>query len=154
MLDRLAKIAWSGLKRANPELPLIEQLQFMIDQCLPGTIGLRLVTMDELESTAVVEYRVTTAGLHGLMHGGTIFATGDTITALMLMLHADDGVTNVLTRSASIRYLRPVPPGGVVTAKSRITKRDGDNYDLVCAFYNEDDERVAQGRYKYTLPRS
>ena len=92
---------------------LIEGLQHLVDQCLPGLLGLRFEKLAAEECVAELPYRKETTGIHGLMHGGTIFSAGDTITAMQTMLNGDENTKNVLTTDASIRYLRPVDSGKV-----------------------------------------
>ncbi len=137
-------------EKPEPDLPIQDQIQFLIDQCLPGTLGITIEKLDPEESTAHVPYKRNTSGLHGLMHGGTIFSAGDTLTALQLMLHGDETTTNILTVNASIRYLRPVPDGRV-KIRTRITSREGSNVFMTADFLNEAGKRVAQGKYKYLL---
>ncbi len=45
MKERLANIVSAGFELPKPGLPLIEQLQYLIDQCLPGTLGVLPITI-------------------------------------------------------------------------------------------------------------
>ena len=145
-MDRLPSIF-------NPpprDLSMEESFQHLGDQCLPGLLGLKIEKVSKELSIAHIDYQVKTAALHGLMHGGTIFSAGDTITAMMLMLFGDENSVNVLTTGAEIRYLRPVPEGRI-TLHSVVKERKGERFKLVVDFLNEKGKRVAQGKYNYLM---
>ncbi|MCB1324496.1 MAG: PaaI family thioesterase [Leptospiraceae bacterium] len=129
----------------------LDTLQQLIDQCLPGTIGLKLLSMKPEVCRASLDYHVKTAGLHGLMHGGTIFAAGDTLTALMLLFHMSEHTRNVLTSGARIRYLRPVPRNTTVELEARLLDRTADRFKTVCDFFDSARKRVARANYDYIL---
>ena len=129
---------------------VLTALQFMTDQCLPGMLGFKLESLSREECVATVDYRKETTGLHGLMHGGTIFAAGDTLTAMMSILPGDENTKNVLTTDASIRYLRPVD-AGTVTLKCKVARQDGQRVYFTCDYYNEAGKRVARSKYTYLL---
>ena len=129
----------------------VDTVQQLIDQCLPGTIGLKLLSMQPEICRASLDYDIKTAGLHGLMHGGTIFAAGDTLTALMLLFHMSEHTRNVLTSGARIRYLRPVPQGATVELEARLLQRVEDRFKTVCDFFDSTRKRVARANYEYRL---
>ena len=130
--------------------PILEQIQLLIDQCLPGHLGLRLIRLDADQSEARLSYRREIAGLHGYMHGGAIFTAGDTLTALMLLHQINPDTRNVLTTDAGIRYLRPLPDGDLII-KGRIIKRTGNKIKMVADFFNEAGKRIAQSRFTCLL---
>ena len=85
------------------------------------------------------------------MHGGTIFAAGDTLTALMLLFHMSEHTRNVLTSGARIRYLRPVPRNTTVELEARLLDRTADRFKTVCDFFDSARKRVARANYDYIL---
>lgn len=130
---------------------LMQQVQELIDQCLPGTIGLRLVRLAPDESECLVEYRRETAGLHGFMHGGTVYAVCDTLTALMLLFHGDSGVRNIVTVSAQIRYLRSLARGDSLRVVAKLRSVSGRDRTVVADCFDGAGARIAQGRFRCRL---
>lgn len=137
-------------ERPAPGTDLVATLQYLADQCLPGLIGLKFEALTPEESVAHIDYRKETTGLHGLMHGGTIFSAGDTLTAMMSLLLGDENSRNVLTTDATIRYLRPVAEGRVRLV-AKVHRREGNRVYFVCDYFNEDGKRVARSRYTYLI---
>lgn len=138
------------LKAPDLSWPIEQQFQFLTDQCLPGMLGMKLISLSKEEGVAEIASNEKNIGIHGLMHGGTIFSVGDTVTALMTTLYADENTKNILTVNASIRYLRPVEDE-TITSVSKVTNREGQKIYFITNFVNAKKKRVAQAKYLYTL---
>lgn len=134
----------------DPSLGHLEQIQFLINQCFPGQLGLQLEKLEAEEAVGVFEYKKSIAGLHGLVHGGALFSVGDTITGLMMSFYLTEEFSQALTANASIRYLRPVPDGKVRCVCS-LKRMDEKDIFLTADFYNEEKKRVAQAKFTYRL---
>ncbi len=127
-----------------------EQAQNLIDQCHPGATKMKLLRLSPELSEATIPYDMSNRALHGLMHGGCLFSVGDTLTAIMSAYFVEHADERTLTMEASIRYLRPVARD-TVTAKARLQGKKGKQLNFVCDFFNEQNKRVAQAKYRYVL---
>ncbi|WP_109019955.1 PaaI family thioesterase [Leptospira kobayashii] len=129
---------------------LIENVQFLIEQCHPAATKMKVLSLEADFSSATIPYAMENRALHGLMHGGCYFTVGDTLTAIMCMFHMKKETEIMVTTNASIRYLRPIKRD-TVKAKVRLTKKNGNHLDFTCDFFNEENKRAAQAKYSYVL---
>ncbi len=129
---------------------IIENIQYLVDQCFPAATGMKILKLDKETSEASIPYAMTNRALHGLMHGGCYFTVGDTLTAVMCMFHMERETQLMVTTNASIRYLRPIKKEMVI-AKVKLTRKIGNRIDFVCDFLNPENKRAAQGKYSYVL---
>ncbi|PJZ52140.1 PaaI family thioesterase [Leptospira adleri] len=129
---------------------LIEQAQNLIDQCHPGATKMKVLEVTSEISEAEIPYSQSNRALHGFMHGGCFFSVGDTLTSLMAFFHVQNEKERTLTMDASIRYLRPVRTD-TVRAKARLVRKDGKLLEYVCDFFNEENKRAAQAKYRYAI---
>ena len=144
------------VRRACPdwiEMPTAAEpvgfLQGIIDQVLPGGLGLQIDSVNEAEIRGSVPYRKTTANVAGLMHGATIFALGDTLAGALLWLTSDGSYYGV-SANCSIVYLRPVSSG---TLHCRVyeTRRTERRIHFVAQFSSDTGARVARLRMEYAI---
>lgn len=152
MLEFLESIVPTAIFDIRRDGTIVENTQHLIEQCHPGTTGMQLLTLEENEAEARIPYAQSNRALHGLMHGGCYFTVGDTLTAVMCMFHVTDPAERMLTRDASIRYLRPIDRE-TVTARARLSSREGNQLSFVCDFFNEAGKRAAQAKYRYVLAK-
>lgn len=127
-----------------------ERAQHLVDQCFPGATGMQIDSLTGDLATASSTLQKKNMALHGLMHGGAYFTIGDTLTALMCIFHVTKPRERMLTVNASIRYLRPISEGTMLS-KARLSKKEGNILSFVCDFYNSEGKRAAQARFKYAL---
>lgn len=128
----------------------IEQAQNLVDQSHAGATRMKILDISADSSEAEIPYAMSNRALHGLMHGGCFFTVGDTLTALMAAFQVEKPGETTLTVDASIRYLRPVRTE-TVRAKARLVTKTGKQISYVCDFYNEDNKRAAQAKYRYAI---
>ncbi len=124
--------------------------QTLIEQCYPGSTKMRIQSLTGDLAEAEIPYAKENRALHGLMHGGCFFTVGDTLTAIMCIFHLEKPTQRMLTVNASMRYLRPIDQD-LVRAKARLVRKTGPILDFVCDFFNAENKRAAQGKYKYAL---
>lgn len=127
-----------------------EQAQNLIDQCHPGATNMKVLGVTAEFSEADIPYAQSNRALHGFMHGGCYFSVGDTLTSIMAFFYLENERERTLTMDASIRYLRPVSLD-TVHAKARLVQKKGKILEYVCDFYNEENKRVAQAKYRYAI---
>ncbi|TGM52219.1 PaaI family thioesterase [Leptospira vanthielii] len=129
---------------------LVEQAQNLIDQCHPGATNMKVLNLTAEISEADIPYSQNNRALHGFMHGGCFFTVGDTLTSIMAFFHVENEKERTFTMDASIRYLRPVRTE-TVYAKARLVQKNGKLLEYVCDFFNEENKRAAQAKYKYVI---
>lgn len=137
------------IKRPNREMPLVDKLQSIIDQVLPGRLHIKIVSIQAGRIEGIVPYATDTANVVGVMHGGTIFTAGDTLAGALLWT-TSDGTYFSMTRGCEIRYLRPLSSGNLrctVTEKNRSER----GIRLLADFYNDENQRVAQMKMDYVI---
>ncbi|MDF3819381.1 hypothetical protein P3G55_05700 [Leptospira sp. 96542] len=49
---------------------LIENVQYLIEQCHPAATKMKVLSLEANSSTATIPYGIENRALHGLMHGG------------------------------------------------------------------------------------
>jgi uncharacterized protein (TIGR00369 family) len=150
MVELMEHIVPRELFSHRPDGTVEERTQHLIDQCFPGATGMKLLTLAGESAEADIPYAQGNRALHGLMHGGCFFTVGDTLTAIMCMFYVERETQLMLTADASIRYLRPVRSDRV-RAKARLKAREGNQLDFVCDFFNDQNKRAAQAKYRYVL---
>ena len=150
MLEFMQTIVPKEIFSMRADGTLAEHAQHLIDQCHPGSTHMRVTQLEGETAEAEVPYAQENRALHGLMHGGCFFTVGDTLTALMCMFHVTGAKQRMLTRDASIRYLRPIDRD-TVTARARLSSRVDNQLSFVCDFLNEAGKRAAQAKYRYVL---
>ncbi|MGJ4751209.1 PaaI family thioesterase [Leptospira kmetyi] len=129
---------------------LLEQAQNLIDQCFPGATNMKVIGVNADVSEADIPYAQSNRALHGFMHGGCFFSVGDTLTSIMAFFHVENERERTFTMDASIRYLRPIRTE-TVRAKARLVQKNGKILEYVCDFFNEENKRAAQAKYKYAI---
>lgn len=150
VLDLLYSNVPKEIFKFKENCSFIEQAQNLVDQCHPASTLMKIVSMDAEFSEADIPYGQSNRALHGFMHGGCFFTVGDTLTAIMAFFQVTRETERTLTMDASIRYLRPVR-NDTVRAKARLISKDGKILNYVCDFYNEENKRAAQAKYKYII---
>jgi uncharacterized protein (TIGR00369 family) len=127
-----------------------ERAQHLIEQCHPGATRMKLKNLTGDFAEAEIPYAMENRALHGFLHGGCYFTVGDTLTAIMCIYFLEEPGERMLTMDASIRYLRPIVRD-MVLARARLVSRNGKQLNFVCDFYNEQNKRAAQAKYRYVL---
>ncbi|MCE9598234.1 MAG: PaaI family thioesterase [Spirochaetia bacterium] len=127
-----------------------EQAQHLIDQCHPGATNMKVTKLTGEIGEADIPFAQSNRALHGLMHGGCYFTVGDTLTAIMCFFYVERAGDVTLTMDASIRYLRPIQRE-TVRAKARLVSKKGNQLNFVCDFFNEQNKRAAQAKYRYVI---
>ncbi|PJZ46102.1 PaaI family thioesterase [Leptospira brenneri] len=150
VLDLALKVIPKDIFKFREGGDFIENVQYLIEQCHPAATKMKVITLEAESSEATIPYAMENRALHGLLHGGCYFTVGDTLTAIMCMFHMQKETEIMVTTNASIRYLRPVKLD-TVTAKVRLTKKNGNRLDFICDFFNEEKKRAAQAKYSYVL---
>lgn len=135
------------MRRPAPELPIVEKLQSVIDQVLPGLLGVKILEILPGQLTGEMLYRRNTANVVGYMHGGAIFTFGDTLAGALIWAETD-GTSFAVTSQSKIRYLRPVPSGRL-TCTVKIRSRTPRRISLTCDFHNEAGDRTAKMDLEY-----
>lgn len=130
----------------------IEQIQHLIDQCHPGTTGMKITILTGEKGEAEIPFQMSNRALHGLLHGGAYFTVGDTITAMMCLFFVEEPNERMVTINASIRYLRPVNRETIL-ARAILKKHEGKNFYFVCDFLLPDGKRAAQAKYHYVMAK-
>lgn len=149
LIQKLYKFCAPWLQRADPSLTFEEILQHTIQQVLPGKLGVQIEYLGNDKIIGTVPYRQDTANVVGFMHGGTIFATGDTLAGAFLWA-ISEGNQYAVTISANIQYLQPLKEGNLrctVTEKSR----NGRKVNLAAAFTDEANQDIAAMELEYIL---
>ncbi len=129
----------------------IKFLQNIIDQVLPGSLGVTIEHLDEERIAGSCPFRQATANVAGLMHGATIFALGDTLAGALLW-YGSDGTYYGVSASCSIVYVRPLAAGRLICRVTE-TARDDKRIHLVAQFNNETGERIARLKMQYAIVR-
>ena len=127
----------------------LENMQFLLNQAMPGTIEMQILSLTHDEITGAAPFKPGTANLLGTMHGGTLFTLGDTLAACLLWNVFGVGKRFATTQS-NIRYIRPVTEG-LCTCKARIVKEYGKRVDLQADFFDDAGKRVARQLVTYIL---
>lgn len=148
--DLIFDIIPKDLFDISREGDFVSQIQYLVDQCHPGTTKMQISSLAGEVAEATIPFAMSNRALHGLLHGGAYFTVGDTITALMCLFFIEKAGENMLTINASIRYLRPVRRE-TVRAKAVLKRREGKNLFFVCDFFLPDGKRAAQGKYHYVI---
>jgi uncharacterized protein (TIGR00369 family) len=149
LLQKLLNFCPDWIERPDPSLDKIGMLQFILDQVLAGTLGIRIERLDTEKITGSVPYSHQTANVVGYMHGGTIFTTGDTLAGTFIWANTDANTFAITTRS-EIKYIKPLKEGMLqctVTEKSR----EGRKIELEAIFTNEDGQAMAIMSVDYLL---
>ncbi len=144
----IRRITPSWMQKPAPELPILEKLQMVIDQVLPGRLGVRILTIRPGELTGEMPYRRDTTNVVGYMHGGAIFTFGDTLAGALIWAETD-GKSFAVTSQSRIRYLRPVREGGILRCTVRITEQTARRISLVCDFTSDAGEKTAKLQVEY-----
>ncbi|MCC6275610.1 MAG: PaaI family thioesterase [Leptospiraceae bacterium] len=129
---------------------IVERTQHLIEQCHPGATKMKLIILGSEQSVAEIPYDQSNRAPHGFLHGGCMYSVGDTLTAIMSEYFLENPSERTLTMEGSIRYLRPVSRE-TVRVKARLLSRNGKILNFVCDFFNEENKRVAQAKYRYAL---
>ncbi|TGK27925.1 PaaI family thioesterase [Leptospira gomenensis] len=150
VLDLLSHNVPSDIFTLKKNCSLVEQAQNLIDQCHPGATNMKLLEVNAEVSEAEIPYAQKNRALHGFMHGGCLFSVGDTMTSIMAFFHIENERERTFTMDASIRYLRPVRTD-TVRVKARLVSKEGKLLKYVCDFFNEENKRTAQAKYRYAI---
>ena len=132
------------ISQPQPGAEPLAQMQHIINQVLPGTLGVIITELNEDEVWGEIAFKPATANALGILHGGSIFTLGDTLTGCLLWYKEILAVT----ASSEIKYIRPTSEGKV-TCHARILKREGKRIKMVCDFYNAGKKRVARMKINY-----
>jgi uncharacterized protein (TIGR00369 family) len=149
LLAKLNKFCPPWLERPNADMPMGEMLQFIIRQVLPGLLDVKIESIGPDKVVGSVAYKNQTANVLGYMHGGTIFAAGDTLAGAFLWYISDVENFAVTVRS-EIRYLKSFKTGTLYcTVKEK--ERHGRKVTLEALFNDEGNQAIAQMELDYML---
>ena len=123
ILAKLNKFCPAWLKRPDAASSIEEVMQFMIVQVLPGLLIVKVEELNESRIVGSVPYRNDTANVLGYMHGGTIFALGDTLAGAYIWANATSK-NYAVTSGSEIKYFKPVKEGTVRCTVIRKSQQD------------------------------
>jgi len=126
---------------------IIEKLQTIIDQVLPGYLAVKITELKEKEIHGSCPYLRKTANAFGFMHGGTIFILGDTLAGCLLWA-GNDGITYEVTINSSIKYIRPVNDGEIKCIVREKSRKDKKIY-LQADFWSPQGKKIARMKIEY-----
>ncbi len=110
-LDLLGeKILPAWISKPPAHMSPKDKLQFIMDQVMPGVIGLKVQFAGKTEVRGSLDLDKRTLNVVNSMHGGAIFTLGDTLAGILLWINTDGGLFGT-TKSASIQYFRPLRQG-------------------------------------------
>lgn len=145
-LVRSACPKWIRVPRSTDPVAFLQEI---IDQVLPGALGVTIDQIGEGEIRGVVPFRKETANVAGLMHGATIFALGDTLAGALLWFMSDGSYYGV-SASCSITYLRPITDGSL-HCRVFESRRSERRIYLVAQFTSDTGRRVARLKMEYAI---
>ena len=96
--------------------------------------------------------RPTHGGFPSIVHGGLQFTVLDCMAAWIVLVLRNPGARMPLTKSASMRYLRPARIGGELHLASEVTKEaatDRDPLVLRCELRDAAGELLSEGEFEY-----
>jgi len=130
--------------------------QFQMDGWISCAPFERLLQMNIVEASngqaiLTMPYHVEFAQGAGLMHGGALVSLADT-TVVMAVKSVVPPETHFATVSLASKFLYPVKQG-IVTAKGKITKRDGEVLWGQAFIYNDAHKPVMEFWSTYKLAK-
>ena len=153
--DTLTKKAcpeWITLAQGTNSM--VEKIQHIMDQIMPGHIGFILHKIDKDTAYGSIECRAEVANLLGYIHGGAIYATGDTLAGA-LMWSTTDGNFYAVTQKGSINYFHPVKTGRIhfyaeiITPIKQQLNPNGTKYKIDVECYDDKKHHIAKMEFDF-----
>lgn len=114
-------------------------------------LHMNIVDASDGQATLTMPYHIEFAQGAGLMHGGALVSLADT-TIVMAIKSVVPPETHFVTISMKSKFLYPVKQG-IVTAKGKITKRDGEILWGQAFIYNDAHNPVMEFSSTYKLEK-
>ena len=114
-------------------------------------LHMNIVEASDGRATLTMPYHIEFAQGAGLMHGGALVSLADT-TIVMAIKSVVPPETHFATISLESKFFYPVKQG-IVTAKGRITKRDGEILWGQASIYNDAHKPVMEFSSTYKLAK-
>ncbi|MBE7410570.1 MAG: PaaI family thioesterase [Leptospiraceae bacterium] len=130
------------IERPNPDWDVIKILQSIIDQVLPGILKIQIESLDEEKIVGTIPFHISSANVVGYMHGGSIYSLGDTLAGAFLWTKSDGSYITV-TKSSTIRFIRPFQSGVLECTVKEISKT-GNEILLRAVYLDERKKKVCE----------
>jgi len=114
-------------------------------------LHMNIVEASDSQATLTMPYHIEFAQAAGLMHGGALVSLADT-TIVMAIKSVVPLETHFATISLESKFFYPVKQG-IVTAKGKNTKRDGENLWGQAFIYNDAHKPVMEFSSTYKLAK-
>jgi uncharacterized protein (TIGR00369 family) len=152
LLQKLQSFTPDWIQKPDVSLSNAGMLQFILNQVLAGYLEIKIEHLDADKIVGSIPYKHKSANVVGLMHGGTIFLTGDTLAGAFLWANSDADTYAVTTRS-EIKYMKAVKEGRMLCTVTQ-KFREGRKVVLEAIFTNEANQIVGTMTVDYLLMKA
>lgn len=158
--DQLAnKILSSWIEPADPKMSQLEKLQHIMDQVMPGIIGLKITSLSQNKISGSLALDKASSNVVSSMHGGAIFTLGDTLAGALLWANTDGEIFGT-TKAASIQYFRPLRKGTLHCTAVETNRVDNPRdpkmpreIDIEAIMHDEASHQIAKMTMKFSMHR-
>ena len=150
-LTQLAeKICPEWISRPNPEFSDLEKINHIMEQIMPGHIGMKITSVGKKEVCGSILWdKQKSANFIGGIHGGATFTLGDTLAGVLLWVNSDGSYFGV-TKSSQIQYFRPIRQGTLYCTVSECY-RDAKIVKVRALFTDEKNHKISEMEIQFSL---